>query len=91
MQQVAVGAPERRESLAPLLVGRRLHLLGARSPKPLGGGVDVVRVEPEREVGIVLSPSPREADSERLELEEDEGGGARSSNENPLEKPNVEQ
>src|SRR5262245_16356566 len=73
MEQVTVRIAEVREPLAPLLVGRLLHLLGSRRAQPLGGGVDVVRVDAELEVAsLVLGLSLGHADPERLELQKGE-------------------
>jgi hypothetical protein len=71
VEQEPVRSAKRAGALAPLLVGRRLHLLGAGRPKSLSGCVHVVGVEPKCVLACRVVRG-READSERLQLEERE-------------------
>ena len=69
---MAVRVDERAHALPPRLVGRRDDLLAPGRAKVGGRGVDVVGVDPEREVGPVRPGSPGEADAVRLQRQEDE-------------------
>ena len=72
VDEVAVRVDERAHALAPRLVGRREDLLGAGGAEIGRGGIDVVGVDPERDVARLAVGTPAEADAVRLQGEEDE-------------------